>query len=192
MDISKDEEVKNAILAAAKRVFQKWGLNKTTMEDIAHEAGKGKSTLYYYFKSKDEIFDMLIEAEMNNIFAITKQFIDSIISPKEKLKKYIAITITELKKTVSIFPLITGEIKGNIELIERMKKRIDKREEMIVREILKLGLDAGEFTFLKEENLDKAANVIVGIIRGLEMYLFLENNDDEKIDIATRLITEGV
>jgi AcrR family transcriptional regulator len=39
----KDGDVKNSILEAAKRVFQKWGLNKTTMEDIAHEAGKGKS-----------------------------------------------------------------------------------------------------------------------------------------------------
>ncbi|PKN72465.1 MAG: TetR/AcrR family transcriptional regulator, partial [Deltaproteobacteria bacterium HGW-Deltaproteobacteria-10] len=55
--MNKDEEVKQAIKAAAKRVFAKWGLNKTTMEDIAGEAGKGKSTLYYYFKSKEEIFE---------------------------------------------------------------------------------------------------------------------------------------
>jgi len=52
MDAKKDELIKAAIIEAARRVFQKWGLKKSTMEDIAEEAGKGKSTLYYYFKSK--------------------------------------------------------------------------------------------------------------------------------------------
>ena len=37
------------------------------MEDIAHEAGKGKSTLYYYYKSKDEIFEAMITDEFSNI-----------------------------------------------------------------------------------------------------------------------------
>jgi len=83
--LSKDEEAKTAILEAAKRVFQKWGLNKTTMEDIAHEAGKGKSTLYYYFKSKDEIFEFLIKNELNSILTKAKTTINQISTSKEKL-----------------------------------------------------------------------------------------------------------
>ena len=51
----KDDIIRADILRAAEALFQKWGLKKTTMEDIAKEAGKGKSTLYYYFKSKAEI-----------------------------------------------------------------------------------------------------------------------------------------
>ena len=70
--VNKDEEVKKEIIEAAKVVFQKWGLKKTTMEDIAKEAGKGKSTLYYYFKSKEEIFEMLAKAEINNILYKSK------------------------------------------------------------------------------------------------------------------------
>jgi len=190
--LSKDEEVKNAILGAAKRVFQKWGLNKTTMEDIAHEAGKGKSTLYYYFKSKDEIFEFLIKNELNSILTKAKSTINQISSSKEKLKKYISTTLNEIKNTVSLYSLVKGEIKGNKEVLEKIRKHLDDEEELIIKEILKEGLASKELNFLKEKDLIKAANVIVGIIRGLELYLFLDNDDNEKIDIVTRMIAEGI
>ena len=38
-EFKKDDIVRAEILKAAERVFQKWGINKTTMEDIAREAG---------------------------------------------------------------------------------------------------------------------------------------------------------
>lgn len=190
--LNRDEEVKAAILEAAKCVFQKWGLNKTTMEDIAHEAGKGKSTLYYYFKSKDEIFELLVKTELNTIIIKGKTFINQINSSKEKLKKYIATTINGIKSSVSIYSLVKGEIKGDKEFIEKLLKYLDNEEEMIIKEILKGGIISKEFTFLKEKDLSKAANVIVGIIRGLEVYLLFDNDDDEKIDIVTRMISEGI
>jgi len=191
-DLSKDEEVKKAILVAAKRVFKKWGLHKTTMEDIAHEAGKGKSTLYYYFKCKDEIFELLIKTELNIILTKVKTTINQISSSKDKLKKYISTTLNEMKNTVSIYSLVKGEIKGNKEVLKKLRKHLDEEEELIIKEILKEGLASKEFNFLEEKDLNKAANVIVGIIRGLELYLFLDNDDNEKIDIVTRMIAEGI
>lgn len=190
--MNKDEEVKQVILEAAKRAVVKWGLNKTTMEDIAHEAGKGKSTLYYYFKSKEEIFETVAIDEFNSISAKSKAAIEGIGSPKDKLKVYVAATITEIKKTVSSYSLIKGELKGHKALIDNIRKQVDSSEEASILNILKLGIKLNEFNFLKETELDKAANVIVGIIRGLQLYLFLENEDSEKMDIATRLLAEGL
>lgn len=190
--MNKDEAVKNAIKDAAKRVFSKWGLNKTTMEDIAHEAGKAKSTLYYYFKSKEEIFENLSIDELNIILFKAKAAIIGINSPKDKLKVYIATTFTEIKKTANIYSLIKGEIKGNKTLIDNIRKRFDISEEAIILEILTLGLKFNEFNFLKDIELKKAANVIMEIIRGLEINLFLENEDSEKVDIAIRLVVEGL
>jgi AcrR family transcriptional regulator len=143
--LNKNEETKNSFLEAAKRVFQKWGLNKSTMEDIAHEAGKGKSTLYYYFKSKDEIFELLVKNELNLIINKGKDYIGQLSSSKEKLKKYIAITINEIKNTVSIYSLVKGEIKGDKEFIEKLRKYLDNEEELIIKEILTEGLVSKEF-----------------------------------------------
>ncbi len=192
MNNIKDEEVKTAILEAAKKVFQKWGVNKTTMEDIAREAGKGKSTLYYYYKSKDEIFEYLAINEISNIIQKARILVANEKTAKDKLKKYIVETLNQMKNTISIYPLVKGEIKGNKVFIEKLRNQIDVMEESIIQEILKEGIAGGEFNFLNEENLNKAANVIVGIIRGLDLYLLLDNDDTEKIDMATKIIAEGL
>jgi AcrR family transcriptional regulator len=184
----KDEKVKAAIKDAAKRVFLKWGLDKTTMEDIAQEAGKGKSTLYYYFKSKEEIFENLVIDDLHSISMKAKAAMVGIISPKEKVKKYIEITFTELKNTVSIYPLITGAFKGTKEFVANIHKRVDNHEEMIILEILQEGFKSNKLHFLEESELEKAASVIVVMIRGLRSYLFLKNDDREKIDIAIKLL----
>ena len=59
--MTNDNEQKERILSAAKNLFSRFGLEKTTMEDIAKAAGKGKSSLYYYFKSKEEVMPRLSE-----------------------------------------------------------------------------------------------------------------------------------
>ncbi|OYW78704.1 MAG: TetR family transcriptional regulator, partial [Sphingobacteriia bacterium 32-37-4] len=45
----KEEIFKEDIIREAQKLFQAYGLKKTTMEDIAKALGKGKSTLYYYY-----------------------------------------------------------------------------------------------------------------------------------------------
>jgi len=192
MCLSKDEKVKKNILEAAKSVFQKWGLNKTTMEDIAHEVGKGKSTLYYYHRSKEEIFEELVKKEFASIIGKAQSASEEAVSSKDKLKKYIATMLSEVKKTASIFPLVKGDVKGNKEFLDRIKKMLNDEEEAIVLEILQQGLKSGELNFLKEDELIKAAKALVGMVTGLAVYLFFDNDDNEIIDIATRLIAEGM
>ena len=51
----------------ARRLFAKNGVENTTMNDIAQGAGKGRRTLYTYFKSKEEIFQAVIEGELERI-----------------------------------------------------------------------------------------------------------------------------
>ena len=59
-----ENEQKAMIVAAAANLFSRFGLEKTTMEDIAKASKKGKSSLYYYFKSKEQVFAEVIKKEM--------------------------------------------------------------------------------------------------------------------------------
>ena len=43
--MDKEEIIVSEIIESAKKLFQQYGLRKTTMEDIAKSTGKGKSTL---------------------------------------------------------------------------------------------------------------------------------------------------
>jgi AcrR family transcriptional regulator len=53
---TKKEQVKERIGRAAMYCFAKYGLDRTTLEDIAHEVGLNKASLYYYYRNKEEIF----------------------------------------------------------------------------------------------------------------------------------------
>ena len=57
MGAQKESDKKNrnrdAIIKAARQVFNKYGYEKTRMEHIAKAFGKGKSSIYYYFESKE-------------------------------------------------------------------------------------------------------------------------------------------
>ena len=53
---------KQQIIEAAGVIFERYGFKKTTMDDIAYAAGKGKSSLYYYFKNKEQVFEAVCSA----------------------------------------------------------------------------------------------------------------------------------
>jgi TetR/AcrR family transcriptional regulator len=52
-------ESKARILSTAEEIFSEVGFDKARVDDIASEAGVNKALIYYYFKSKDEILEVL-------------------------------------------------------------------------------------------------------------------------------------
>lgn len=61
------------ILDAAAVLIQRWGYNKTNVEDIAKQAGVGKGTIYLHWKTRDELFRALIRRERLEMAADFKQ-----------------------------------------------------------------------------------------------------------------------
>jgi len=59
--------VKNQILDTAVIVFSKSGYYTATVDDIAKEAGIAKGSIYYHFKSKEDLFITIIESGINHI-----------------------------------------------------------------------------------------------------------------------------
>ena len=190
--LNKDDIVKADILKAAERVFQKWGSNKTTMEDIAREAGKGKSTLYYYYQSKEEIFDAVVIVEFEKILQKAKESAQETETAKERLITYIVESINEMKNRISAYTIIREEIKQNKNFIGKLRDTFKGREEKYIQEILKFGLENKEFTFINKSEVAIAAKTITGMMHALELYLLLENDDTAQIDIAARFIANGL
>ena len=58
------KDVRKKILEAASEAFSAYGYDKTTVEDIAKMADKAKTTFYYYFEGKAEIFSAALEEEV--------------------------------------------------------------------------------------------------------------------------------
>ncbi|GAB3834265.1 hypothetical protein GCM10028895_54330 [Pontibacter rugosus] len=145
MSDNKDECIKTEILNEAQKLFIRFGWSKTTMEDIAKAAGKGKSTLYYYYKSKEQIFDSVVTREMEEVFRVTSGEVAKAQTAEEKL---MAIGITKfraIQKNANLFNVIRGEVEANIHHIMELKRRYEAREISMVRNILKFGLERESF-----------------------------------------------
>ena len=83
------------ILSAAKILFIEKGILQTTVDDIAKKADCSKSTIYVYFKSKDEIFDcivleyfILLKDEISKAIQNTSEFPESFFAIGNAIAKF--------------------------------------------------------------------------------------------------------
>lgn len=65
------------IIQSAKTLFESRGIEKTTVDDIAKEADCSKSTLYVYFKSKEEILQTILLEQMEQLLFLLKENIEN-------------------------------------------------------------------------------------------------------------------
>ena len=63
------QEKKAMIIEAAEQLFHRFGYGKTSLDDIAREAGLGKGTIYYYFDSKEDIFFEVAQHHSDQFYA---------------------------------------------------------------------------------------------------------------------------
>ncbi|HAE61523.1 MAG TPA: hypothetical protein DCG38_04215 [Eubacteriaceae bacterium] len=120
MRISKDPQVrKREILAAAGKLFEKYGIDKTSMSDVAKEADITKGLVYYYFKSKEE----LIEEAVKNFVFESELALKNIIQADtmnfySKLSEMLRLYFLTISKNLSINALAKTN-PGVYELVKR-------------------------------------------------------------------------
>ncbi len=81
----KKKETRRAILQAAIHLFGEKGYDRTSIEDLAREAGVGKGTIYGYFQDKSEIFLAFCEEEIDYTFSELNQRSDPAAPLPERL-----------------------------------------------------------------------------------------------------------
>lgn len=74
------------IFDAAAELFAHSGYHGVTVDAIAQRAGISKGNLYWYFRSKQEIFQLLIDHIVERIFTPVAEVMESDAPPREKLR----------------------------------------------------------------------------------------------------------
>src|SRR5512145_1680732 len=75
------------IFHASVHLFLSKGFNETSMREIAKAAGIGKSTLYDYFPSKDDILLSFVEDELQTLTEKMKEIAGQKVGAQEKLRQ---------------------------------------------------------------------------------------------------------
>jgi AcrR family transcriptional regulator len=193
--MERDEIVITEILASAKKLFGKHGLKKTTMEDIATAVGKGKSTLYYYFPSKKEIFEAVVEIEMKNLVKRLRNAVNNAYTAQAKLKAFLKEQITAIVDYHSLKDVIFEDGMESFKMLICLKSRYEQTLIDMITEILLGGVQSGEFKELSFAKMNKMAFMMVTAFRGLNYPLSIESTElksGEFFDSLVDLLIEGI
>ena len=163
-------------MEAAVTLFERFGFKKTTMDDIAREVHKAKSSLYYYFGSKEDIFKAAIENEKALLQRRIQLSVEKEHGTKKKLHAFIFERISLVKEYGKLFNIVFAEEYTYLSFINDAKKSFEKFELLIVRNILKEGMERGEVRVL---DLNMTAAAAVMAFKGVEAPL---SHQVEKFD----------
>ncbi len=164
----KEERVRTEILEAAQRMFQRYGYRKTTIEDIAGEAGKGKSSLYYYYKNKEEIFLAVLWNEWNAVMEQIRVAVDPETPVDEQLQTYINVKVKGIANFINIYRGLRSDALLKYEFIRRFRLEIRDHEIRILQELLRRGAEAGDLRYRQEDDLRLIAFTLATILQGIQ------------------------
>ena len=175
---------RNSIVEVARSIFARYGFRKTTMNEIANGVGKGKSSLYYYFSSKEDVYRAVIENEADTMKIKLIDAVGAVNDPVEKLRKYVETRMEILHELINFHQAINSEYLTNIDFIKKMRKKYDIEEVTLLKNILQLGADNGTFRI---KDVELTALAVATALKGLEIPLLASHND-----ISTELRIERI
>ena len=163
--MSKKALVKEKIGKAAMKCFVKFGLDKTTLDDIAQSVGLNKASLYYYYKNKEDIF---VEAAL-------KEGEDYIISLQQKvlLRKGVENQVSYyMQSRFNYYKNVLNMSRVSVETLNKilphffeLYEALMKREKQFISLLIRKAMEDGE---LMKTNADKIASVLINISDALK------------------------
>lgn len=186
------DEVKETIVGVARHIFTRFGFRKTTMDEIALASRKGKSSIYYYFSSKEDIFKAVVEKEASLLKSELMLAIGKASSPEQKLKAHVRVRMHSMEKLANFYSAMKDDYLSHLEFIEKIRKKYDQEEVAMMENVLKEGVENGAFEI---ENTTLAAIAIVTALKGLEIPLFWgaeEKDVDRRLDHLIYILFNGI
>jgi len=191
-NVNKKDVNRENILKIAREIFSKYGFKKTTLDDIANAVRKGKSSLYYYFNSKEDLFQAVIMKEVEILAHELEIVINRNTDPVDKLRDYILTKLATFRNLANFYHAIENDITA-VGFIDEVKLKYEQDEIRMIKRILIEGVRKNEFEIY---DFNLAAIGITTAIKGLEMPLtaghYGDVNLERSVDTILKIICYGI
>ena len=184
---SVEEERRSEILQAALTCFARKGYDRTTMDDIAAELPFSKGLLYYYFKSKRELFLALLQDWATTSVQTWETLLSSEDDPVTRLRKS-AMFATQLLTSRSDLSRVEMEFWGQLgreqdvaQIFDSIFSQFRHQLTTVIRE----GIRTGQFRQVDAEAL---AAALVGMYDGLAIQAIVQPNAFEWAQVGETIV----
>jgi AcrR family transcriptional regulator len=165
------EEIRTHIVGVARKIFTRHGFRKATMEEIASASKMGKSSIYYYFKSKEQIFRAVVEFEARMLKERLNRVIAKNDSPSDRLRAYILFRLHHIRTLENFYSALNEDALSHMGFILEIRRNFEIEEQQLVREILEEGMKQDIFQLGSSKI---GAIAISTMMKGLELPLLLD------------------
>ena len=149
------EEKRALLLESALTVIERIGVRKTTLEDVAAEARVSRSTMYYHFESKADLFSAVIDNLIAHIQQMQTEGIDANAPADVRLVQSYAALAGEVQRLLTLYA-VTRDVAG--EMVPQAQRQIDRFQEWhlsLVADLLRDGVESGCFVVADPEGLSR-------------------------------------
>ena len=171
-----DTDVKQQILESATLYFSKYGFHKTTMDEIARHIHKAKGVLYYYFKSKEELFREVLKQELGRLKATMAKIVNSSGNSIALLTDYMLTRFRLLNGAVNYHETLKADFFEKYHFVKDVRDDFENFEIRQLTTIIERGNEEG---FLMVQNVKSTVDVAMMILKSVEIPLFLQDKYSE-------------
>ncbi|HDN85075.1 MAG TPA: TetR/AcrR family transcriptional regulator [Candidatus Aerophobetes bacterium] len=172
------QEKLESILDTAKKMFARYGLRKTSMDEIAHMARVAKATIYNYFGSKDKVYMEVLRQEASEIVEKISSSVAKESLPTDKLVAFARAKFRYMRKAMNLLNLDREGVEKLLPTAKDIRNKLFDQEVNIISSILKEGVQKGTFHI---NDILLAAKAIAHALRGFELNWLIQESE-ERID----------
>jgi AcrR family transcriptional regulator len=188
------------ILAASQKRFGLFGIEKTSMREIADDLKLSKASLYYYFPDKESLYKAVVEKEQEEFLSKITERISAINEPEQLLLEYANARLSYFRTLLNLSRLRLESFSGLKPGFRDTMLIFKEKEARIIRMILEKGSSKGVFFISDTEQM---VSLYLDVLRGLRVNvvnekktLFIEQDEFdlllEKSIAFTRIFLKGL
>jgi AcrR family transcriptional regulator len=177
---------KEKIIETARNIFSRFGIKKSTMDEIARKIRMAKSTLYHYFKNKEEIFLEVVKRESATMKVKLKEAIDGADTPQNKFKAYARTRMVYLKELDNYYSTLTDAYFEFYPFTEEIRRDFTNFEMECLEGIFTEGVKKGVFE-IKSPKI--TAQMVIIAFKGFE-YLMITKEEPMKVENELDLLID--
>lgn len=161
------QDKRGRILQAAGKLFARFGPRKTTIDDIAKDAGIAKGTVYLYFGSKEDILLAVARTEIDILLTSLRSAVRAEAEALRKLQAFLTMRFgakDALREKLGTSNEIMLESES-FPVMQQARKEFFAAELLIIRDIVEQGVEAGDFRSLR--SIDKTCRALSFMMQGI-------------------------
>ena len=183
---------KEKIIETARNIFSRFGIKKSTMDEIARKIRMAKSTLYHYFKNKEEIFLEVVKRESSTMKVKLKEAIEGANTPQEKFRAYSRTRMVYLKELDNYYSTLTDAYFEFYPFTEGIRRDFTSFETECLEGIFKEGVKKGVFEIKNPKITAQMVNIA---FKGFEYLMITKEepmNVDSELDLLIDVFFKGI